>query len=51
LFQTLREECRLSVFENRVLIIFRPKMDEVIGGWRNCIMRCFVKLVLFAKYN
>jgi hypothetical protein len=29
---TLREECRLSVFENRVLRrIFGPKRDEVIG--------------------
>jgi hypothetical protein len=29
-------ENRLSVFENRVLRrIFRPKRDEVIGGWRN----------------
>jgi hypothetical protein len=32
---TLREENRLSVFENRVLRrIFRPKRDEVTGGWR-----------------
>jgi hypothetical protein len=32
---TLREEHRLRVFENRVLKrIFRPKRDEVIGGWR-----------------
>jgi hypothetical protein len=32
---TLREEHRLSVFENRVLRrIFGPKRDEVIGGWR-----------------
>jgi hypothetical protein len=31
----LREEYRLRVFENRVLkIIFGPKKDEVIGGWR-----------------
>ena len=31
---TLREECRLRVFENRVLRkIFGPKMDEVIGEW------------------
>jgi hypothetical protein len=29
---TLREECRLGVFENRVLRrIFRPKRDEVTG--------------------
>jgi hypothetical protein len=32
---TLREEHRLSVFENRVLRrIFGPKRGEVRGGWR-----------------
>jgi hypothetical protein len=32
---TLREEHRLRVFESRVLRrIFRPKRDEVTGGWR-----------------
>jgi hypothetical protein len=32
---TLREECRLRVFENRVLRrIFGPKRDEVIGEWK-----------------
>ena len=32
---TLREECRLKVFENRVLRrIFGPKRDEVTGEWR-----------------
>jgi hypothetical protein len=31
----LRQECRLRVFENRVLRrIFGPKMDEVTGEWR-----------------
>jgi hypothetical protein len=31
----LREEHKLSVFENRVLRrIFRPKRDEVTGEWR-----------------
>jgi hypothetical protein len=30
----LREERRLRVFENRVLIIFGPKRDEVTGEWR-----------------
>jgi hypothetical protein len=31
----LREEHRLSVFENRVLrVIFGPKRDEVTGEWR-----------------
>ena len=32
---TLREKCRLRVFENRVLRrIFGPKRDEVTGEWR-----------------
>jgi hypothetical protein len=32
---TLREECSLRVFENRVLRrIFVPKRDEVMGEWR-----------------
>ena len=32
---TLREECRLRIFENRVLRrIFGPKRDEVTGMWR-----------------
>ena len=32
---TLREECRLKVFENRVLRKkFGPKRDEVTGEWR-----------------
>jgi len=31
----MMEECRLRVFENRVLWrIFWPKRDEVIGEWR-----------------
>jgi hypothetical protein len=31
----LKEECRLRVFENRVLRkIFGPKRDEVTGDWR-----------------
>jgi hypothetical protein len=32
---TLREECRLRVFENKLLRrIFGPKRDEVTGEWR-----------------
>ena len=32
---TLREECRLRVFENRVLRrICGPRRDEVTGEWR-----------------
>jgi hypothetical protein len=35
---TLREEQRLSVFENKMLKkIFGPKRDEVTGRWRICI--------------
>jgi hypothetical protein len=30
----LREEHRLTVFENRVLRIFGPTRDEVMGDWR-----------------
>jgi hypothetical protein len=31
---TLREECRLRVFENRVLRrIFVPRRDEITGEW------------------
>jgi hypothetical protein len=30
----LREEHRLRVFENRVLRIFGPRRDEVMGEWR-----------------
>jgi hypothetical protein len=34
-FLSLREEHRLRVFKNRVLIkIFGPKRDEMTGGWR-----------------
>jgi hypothetical protein len=31
---TLREESRLRVFENRVLRVFGPKRDKVMGEWR-----------------
>jgi hypothetical protein len=32
----LREECRLRVYENRVLRrVFGPKRAEVTGEWRN----------------
>jgi len=35
LWLTLREDCRLGVFENRVLRgIFGPERDEVAGEWR-----------------
>ena len=40
---TLREERRLSVFENRVLRrVFGPKRDEVTGNGENYIMRSLV---------
>ena len=31
---TLREERRLRLFENKVLIIFGPNRDKVKGEWR-----------------
>jgi len=31
---TMKEECRLRVFGNRVLRIFGPKRDEATGEWR-----------------
>jgi hypothetical protein len=35
---TLWEECRLRVFENRVLRkIFRLKKDEVTGEWKKLL--------------
>jgi hypothetical protein len=37
---TLREEYRLRVFENRVLRIFGPKRDEVMGDWRKLHNLC-----------
>ena len=33
----LREEHKLSVFENRVLTIFWPECDEVTGEWRRLL--------------
>jgi hypothetical protein len=40
---TLKDENMPWVFGNRMLRkIFLSNMDEVIGGWRNCIMRCFI---------
>jgi hypothetical protein len=43
----LREECRLRVFENRVLRrIFGPKRDEVTGEWRR-----LHKKELYALYS
>jgi hypothetical protein len=40
---TLREECRLTVFENKVLRrIFGPKRDKMTGEWRRLITRSFM---------
>jgi hypothetical protein len=37
---TLREECRLRVFENRVLRrVFGPKREEMTGNGESCITR------------
>jgi len=42
---TLREECRLRAFENRVLrTIFWPKRDEVRGEWRQLHNEEFIDL-------
>ena len=51
---TLREERRLTVFENRVLRgIFGRKRDEVTGKWRKVQMRSLVinipHQILFGK--
>jgi hypothetical protein len=36
---TLRDEQKLRVSENRVLMrISGPNREEVVGGWRNCII-------------
>jgi hypothetical protein len=44
---TLREECRLRVFDNKVLRrIFGPKRDEVRGEWRRLHNK-----VLYALYS
>jgi hypothetical protein len=43
---TVRKD-RLRVFENRMLRrIFRPKKEEVAGGWEDCIMRAFMTCTL-----
>jgi hypothetical protein len=39
----LREECRLRVFENKVLRRrFRPKRDEGTGEWRRLHKKSFM---------
>jgi hypothetical protein len=47
----LREEQRLRVPENRVLRIFGPKRDEMMGGWRKLHNEELHNFLLFAKYN
>jgi hypothetical protein len=48
---TLREEHRLSVFENRVLRrIFGPKRDEVMGELENYIIKSFITCTLHQVY-
>jgi hypothetical protein len=37
------------LFENRVLRIFGPKREEVVGGWRALLMKSFTT-VHFSKY-
>jgi len=49
------EEHRLGVFENRVLKIFGPKGDEVIGNREDYITRrfliCDTRQILFGRLN
>jgi len=50
----LREECRLMMFENMVLMrIFEPKREEVTGEQRKLIMRslmiCTPHEILFRR--
>jgi hypothetical protein len=46
---TLREECRLWVFEYRVLRrVFGPKRDELTGNGENYVMR---SLGIFTPYS
>jgi hypothetical protein len=48
---TLKEECRLRVFENKVLRrIFGPKRDEVTGEWRRLHNKALCS-VLLTKYH
>jgi hypothetical protein len=42
----LREECRLRVFENRVLRIFGTRGEEVAEAGENCIMRSIITCML-----
>jgi hypothetical protein len=48
----LREECRLSVFENKVLRrISGPKRDEVSGEWRRLHNKELYALVLTTYHS
>jgi hypothetical protein len=48
----LREECRLRVFENKVLRrLFGPKRDEVTGERRRLHNKEFLCSVLLTKYH
>jgi hypothetical protein len=49
---TLREECRLRVFEKRVLRrIFGPKRDEVTGEWRRLHSEELCSVLLTKYYS
>jgi hypothetical protein len=48
----LREECRLRVFENRVLRrILGPKRDEVTAEWRRLHNKELYASLLLTKYH
>jgi hypothetical protein len=46
----VRKEHRLRALGNRVLKIYGPKWEEVMGGWRNYIMSSFITCTLTKYY-
>jgi hypothetical protein len=43
----IKGEHRVRAFENRILRwMFRPKREEMVGGWRKCIMRSLITCTL-----
>jgi hypothetical protein len=46
-FSHVREECRLRMFENRVLWrIFGPKMENRVEAGKDCIMKSSITCTL-----
>jgi hypothetical protein len=49
---TLKEECRLRIFENKVLRrVFGPKRNEVTGEWRRLHNEELYAPVLLTRYS